>query len=273
VVFFRIFEEEDENRNIIKKWKQYNEIQARGFIFFIKGNKRIQITTDDKIYFYLMDPETFEPTLENVMANFMGCNQMMFGSRVRYGITYKTNQKAFTVYRRKFVHDFRVPIVPEKLEGSMGLDLATMNTILVTKVDKIYMYNNQDFKCIGEIPIKLLPTETREPNQIIAMVKSNCEQFLAVISGKNLIMKQQKVNQLFVFKKKVTNGPEVEFELYKRIVVKDIAIFTKVCMQYYFENKNVIDSLLFVKADRIIKLNFDTEVIETLYEFQTPLNR
>lgn len=83
-----------------------------------------------------------------------------------------------------------MPIVPEKLEGSMGLDLATMNTILVTKVDRIYMYNSHDFKCFGEIPIKLLPTETREPNQIISMVKSNCEQYIAVISGKNLIMKQ-----------------------------------------------------------------------------------
>jgi hypothetical protein len=99
------------------------------------------------------------------------------------------------------------------------------------------------------------------------MIKSNCEQYLAVISGKNLIMKQQKVNQLFVFKKKVTAGPEVEFELSKRIVVKDIPIFTKVCMQYYFENKNTIDSLLFVKADRIIKLNFETDAIETIYEF------
>lgn len=46
----------------------------RGFIYFIKGNKRIQITTDDLIYFYLIDPETFEPELENVMFNFMGCN-------------------------------------------------------------------------------------------------------------------------------------------------------------------------------------------------------
>jgi hypothetical protein len=41
VVFFRVFEEEDENKVITKKWKQYNEIEARGFIFFIKGNKRI----------------------------------------------------------------------------------------------------------------------------------------------------------------------------------------------------------------------------------------
>jgi hypothetical protein len=133
------------------------------------------------------------------------------------------------------MHDFRVPIVIDNLEGSMGLDLTTMGIILVSKVDKIFMYDSKEFKRLGEIPIKLLPTETREPNQIISMVKSNCETLLAVISGKNLIMKQQKVNQLFVFKKKVSKTSEVEFELFKRIVVKDIPIFTKVCMQYYFE--------------------------------------
>lgn len=49
------------------------------------------MTTGEKIYFFLIDPVTFEPMLENVMANFMGCSEMMFGSRVRYGITYKTN--------------------------------------------------------------------------------------------------------------------------------------------------------------------------------------
>ena len=116
----------------------------------------------------------------------------------------------------------------------------------------------------------MLPTETREPNQIISMVKSNCETLLAVISGKNLIMKQQKVNQLFVFKKKQSNSNNIEFELFKRIVVKDIPIFTKVCMQYYFENKKGngnIDSLIFVKADRIIKINFETDQIDTMYEF------
>lgn len=46
-------------------------------------------------------------------------------------------------------------------------------------------------------------------------------------------------------------------------------------MQYYFENSTTgtIDSILFVKADRIIKLNFDTDAIDTVYEFATPLNR
>ena len=82
----------------------------RGFIYYIKGNVRIQITTDDKIYFYKIDKTTLMPELENVMFNYMGCNQCMFGSRVRYAVTYKANQKSFDIYRRKAWHDFKVPI-------------------------------------------------------------------------------------------------------------------------------------------------------------------
>lgn len=63
----------------------------RGQIYFIRGNVRIQIVTDEKIYFYMIDKETCVPRLENVMNNFMQCSQMMFGTKVRYGITYKTN--------------------------------------------------------------------------------------------------------------------------------------------------------------------------------------
>lgn len=88
ILFFKIEEEEFTG---IRKWVQYDKILARGLIFYIKGNVRIQVTTDDRIYFYLIDPETLKPKLENVMYNYMNCNQMMFGSKVRYCITYKTN--------------------------------------------------------------------------------------------------------------------------------------------------------------------------------------
>lgn len=78
-----------------------------------------------------------------------------------------------------------------------------------------------------------------------------------------------------MFRKKATQSDKPEYELFKRIVVKDIPIFSKVCMQYYFENKKdgTKDSLIFVKADRIIKMNFENDQIDTLYEFKTPLNR
>ena len=92
-------------------WSLYHTIEdMRGSVYFIRGNVRIQIVTDEKIYFYLIDKKTLMPHLENVMFNFMHCSQMMFGSRVRYGISYKTGQPNFTIYTRKYFHNFKVQI-------------------------------------------------------------------------------------------------------------------------------------------------------------------
>jgi hypothetical protein len=71
ILFFRTQIDEDTGEKI---WRQYKVIEKRGFIYYIKGNVRIQITTDEKIYFYLIHKETLEPILENVMYNYMGCN-------------------------------------------------------------------------------------------------------------------------------------------------------------------------------------------------------
>lgn len=41
-------------------WTKYHVIEnMRGTVFFTRGNTRIQITTEKKIYFYLIDKETF----------------------------------------------------------------------------------------------------------------------------------------------------------------------------------------------------------------------
>lgn len=88
ILFFKIIYDDFTKE---KKWVNYRTLDIRGFLYFIKGNKRIQVTTDQNIYFFIIDPKTFEPELENVMFNFMSCSQMMFGSRVRYCVTYKTN--------------------------------------------------------------------------------------------------------------------------------------------------------------------------------------
>ena len=99
------------------------------------------MTTETYVYFYLIDPVTFMPQLENVMRNFMNCTQMMFGSAVRYCITYKTNQRSFDVYRRKYEHDFRVNIRKENLEGSIGLPIEGMGMFLVSNINKIKFYD------------------------------------------------------------------------------------------------------------------------------------
>lgn len=63
------------------------------------------------------------------------------------------------------------------------------------------MYDINTYEELGELPISLLKADTREPNQVIAIQKSQDESLLAVISGKLLIKNEQKINQLFIFKK------------------------------------------------------------------------
>ena len=56
-------------------WTEYYQFEdMRGQIYFIKGNVRIQVTTDDIIYFYKVDKETLVPELENAMKNFLKCS-------------------------------------------------------------------------------------------------------------------------------------------------------------------------------------------------------
>ena len=116
-------------------WELYHQIRLRGFIYFIKGNDRIQITTDELIYFYLIDSETLMPQLENCMYNFMEANQMMFGVDTKYGVSYKSNERSFQIYRRKTLHVLKMNVNDRNFEGSKGVELITMNTFLVTKVD------------------------------------------------------------------------------------------------------------------------------------------
>ena len=171
----------------ITSWNLYHTINVRGFVYFIKGNIRIQVTTDDNIYFYLIDKKTLMPKLENVMMNYMCCNQMMFGSKVKYGISFKLNERSFNLYRRKFQHNLKVCIDDENFEGSTGLALPKHDIFLISKVDKMLIYDSITYQRVGEIPIKLFVSQEREPNEIIGYCATKDNEWIAIISGKNLI--------------------------------------------------------------------------------------
>ena len=42
-------------------WTCYKTIKIRGAIFYIKDTNRMQVTTNEFVYFYLIDLETFIP--------------------------------------------------------------------------------------------------------------------------------------------------------------------------------------------------------------------
>lgn len=88
-----------------------------------------------------------------------------------------------------------------------------------------------------------------------------------------MIRNEQKANQLFIFKR----VRDLKFLLYKRIVVKELQIINKVCMSFYFENPGEDgqdpQALIFVKQDRIIRLDFNSNKIETIMEFKHPMKK
>ena len=124
---------------------------------------------EDRIYFYLIDKETLMPTLENVMNNYMKCSVMMFGSKVRYGVTFKINDKGFDVHTRKYSHDFMVPFNDDNFEGSLCQEIPRMKILLISSVDKILIYDSVTLQFLSYLSVTLLKSETREPNRVIAI--------------------------------------------------------------------------------------------------------
>ena len=96
ILFFKIEKEEDIlTKQISRIWRIYKTIDARGSIYYSKGNVRIQITTDDKIFYYRIDLKTYEPIFENCLYNFMDCTQCMFDPNLSFCVTYKVDENIF----------------------------------------------------------------------------------------------------------------------------------------------------------------------------------
>jgi hypothetical protein len=67
------------------------------------------------------------------------------------------------------MHNLRVCVDDGIFEGSKSVECPKSNMVLISKIDQVLMFDNQNFTKCGEIPIKLLKTETREPNEVIGM--------------------------------------------------------------------------------------------------------
>jgi hypothetical protein len=67
------------------------------------------------------------------------------------------------------MHNLRICVQGRDFQGSLGLDLSSMNTFIVTNVDKILMFDSETYNKVQVIQIPLLKTETREPNEIIGI--------------------------------------------------------------------------------------------------------
>ena len=93
----------------------------------------------------MVDRKTLMPELENVMYNYMDCDYMMIGPKVRYCVTYKNSSKGFSVFRAKSVHNFKVTVNDKNLEGSKILELQSIKSFAVTATAEIILFDSEDF--------------------------------------------------------------------------------------------------------------------------------
>ena len=126
-------------------WQVINTIKVRGSISWTTDTNRLEVTTNEQIYFYTIEDETFELTLENVMNNYMSCSQMMIDKSGLYSVAYKTNQKSLDIYSRKYMNDFRVQSISNNFEGSKAIEIESLNLILVTFEDELLWIQNKTY--------------------------------------------------------------------------------------------------------------------------------
>jgi hypothetical protein len=94
---------------------------------------------------------------------------MMIGPDKKFAITYKTNEKGFDTYKRKFQHDLRVCINAHNFDGAKAVEIVSSGLFLISKIDEIIMYDNETYIDCGRIPIAVLDSVSREPNQVIGI--------------------------------------------------------------------------------------------------------
>jgi len=83
---------------------------------------------------------------------------MLFGSKVRYCVTFAGGEKSFNVYTRKAQDTFYGNVVEQNFGTSDGIIHQSMNAILVSQMEKIKFYDAESFLEFNscEITIPLL---------------------------------------------------------------------------------------------------------------------
>jgi len=70
----------------------------------------------------------------------------MIGPKVKYAITYKVNEQSFELYRKRYKHDFKVPVISkEDFEGGLAMDLSSVNSFVVAWHDQVKVFNSDTF--------------------------------------------------------------------------------------------------------------------------------
>lgn len=158
---------------------------------------------------------------------------MMFGSRVRFGITYKTNQPGFQIYTRKFFHNFKVALSSQNYEGAIGENLTSLEQYIMSEKQKIGIYDAKTFKLVQDWQIP-----GTDPNvEILYLTVSKDDKKIGVALGKHVIKDQFKLQEIAIYIRRKNGNWELE-----KLCDFD---FPEACKTFYFNHHNSEELLFF----------------------------
>ena len=195
----------------------------------------------------------------------MQCTMMIFGEFQRFCITYKTNQRNFTKYKRNLVHDFKVTINKEDFENSIGLTVKS-HLLIAKKYGQLVLFNQNTYSEISRLDLNLEKTTSREQQIILSAEKSHDSNFIAIFVGKKLIRDEELIEQLYVLRLKPSAD---EYEVVKKVNMTELEL-NNVSMKFYFDQANN-EELFFVSNSEIFRFNYLTETKVQFFNFDTDL--
>jgi hypothetical protein len=74
---------------------------------------------------------------------------MIFGGKDRYSVNFKKNQPSFDIYTRKYMHNLKILVDDRLFEGCKALEIISSRLLLVTKIDKVIMFDIDSLKECG----------------------------------------------------------------------------------------------------------------------------
>lgn len=238
----------------------------RGQISFIRGNTRFQITTEEKIFFFIFrDKVGLIPELENVMANFMECSQMIIGSKVRYCITFKAGQSDFSVFTRRQYHNFKVPLDVDNFEAALGANLGKFNQYVITQRRVVNIFNMRDFKEVQEFDVLEQGRIDDDETHILYMTVSECQERIGLLLGKDMTRGRIRPTHLQVYENSSTKAKK-----WKKLCSTNFD-FDDACRQFVFSN---VDNrvLYFFTAEHVFEYNYMTATRMLLYQYSSRLD-
>ena len=103
-----------------------------------------------------------EPILKTVIFNYSGSDEVLMGNKMSFLIDLNYSKKFFTVLRRKYNHCTSTKIIKEEFSESCALELTGSKVFLISHIDRVKMYCSETFKYLGEMPVQLFISDTRE---------------------------------------------------------------------------------------------------------------